>query len=162
MKRSIALLLALLLIVSTAFTACKRNEEDVTDDGIQEVTGLDDADTIIGFEDVEVTDENGETVTDKNGEPVTEEVAVEYATNNKGKTKAYVLDANGDRKKDKNGKDVTLKNSKTADEIDASRKNTKSTSQKETEKNTKIERIPIIHLKTGPPRYSAISTISEF
>lgn len=110
MKKSIALLLVLALLFTAAFAGCKKDAgEDVAE---QEAANVE-----IGFEDIEVTDENGETVTDENGETVTQEVAVEYAKDSKGKTRAYVLDSEGNRVKDKDGNDVTV-HSDTAEEMD--------------------------------------------
>ncbi|MBQ9227517.1 MAG: hypothetical protein IJ168_01695 [Eubacterium sp.] len=114
MRKSIAILLAFALLVTVAFAGCKKGEDEAAQDvSVDEQVG----DVELGFEDVEVTDENGEAVTDANGEAVTEEVAVEYAKDKDGKTKAYVLDSSGNRKKDKDGNDVTIK-SDTAEQMD--------------------------------------------
>lgn len=109
MKKSIALLLILALVFTAAFAGCKKSGEDAAEESASDSME-------VGFETVEVTDENGVVVTDANGEPVTEEVAVEYAKDKDGNIKAYVLDNNGNRKTDKNGNEVTIK-SDTADEM---------------------------------------------
>ena len=127
LKKIIAVLLCL-TFVCTAFAACKGEEK--TDDG-----GLEAANEY-GFEDVEVTDENGKTVTEKNGDKVTTQVAVVYEKNKDGKTVAKVLDENGDVLKDKDGKEVTVK---TDYEIDDSADVTQST--KKGDKTTE-EKIP--------------------
>lgn len=106
MKKSIALILALVLTTSTMLVACSANKEK---DEATSVEGLEAADNEFGFETVEVTDENGKTVTDKNGNAVTTEVNVEYVTNKKGKTFAKVVDENGNQVTNKKGKDVTIK-----------------------------------------------------
>ena len=107
MKKGIAVLLALIVLLTSVFVACKKSE-DVSDDVSASDGGLEDADTEIGFEDIEVTDENGNTVTDADGNKVTTEVAVEYATDKHGKTYAKVIDENGNAVTDKNGKEVTV------------------------------------------------------
>ena len=58
MKKTIALLLVLVLLLTAAFAGCKKNEEE--DVSVTESSGLQDADTEIVFDDVEVTDANGE------------------------------------------------------------------------------------------------------
>ncbi len=128
MKKSIALLLVLALLFTAAFAGCKKAGSGDDSSFAQE-----DGNVEIGFEDVEVTDENGETVTDENGEPVTQEVAVEYAKDSKGKTKAYVLDSEGNRVKDKDGNDVTI-HSDTAEEMDKTTTTTTTEKKKDPDK----------------------------
>ena len=103
MKKSIAVLLVLTLLVTAGFAACKSKDNETTEQGLES------ADNEFGFQDVEVTDENGEVVTDKNGDPVTTEVAVEYVLDKNGKTIAKVLDKEGEVVTDKKGKPVTVK-----------------------------------------------------
>ena len=103
MKKSIAILLALAVLISSAFVACKKDEPADTSE-----SGIEDAANEYGFENVPVTDENGEEVTDENGKTVTTEIAVEYEVDKKGKTIAKVLDNNGDVVTDKHGKTVTV------------------------------------------------------
>ena len=107
LKRTIAILLALIVLLCGVFAGCKKdknNEADTTTIAEE----LEDAENEVGFENVEVTDENGKAVTDKNGDKVTTEVAVEYERKG-NRTVAYVIDKNGNRVKGKNGKDVTVK-----------------------------------------------------
>lgn len=104
MKKSIAVLLALSVLLTSAFVACKKAEP--TD--IYSENGIEDPNADYGFEDVPVTDENGEEVTDENGETVTKQVAVKYELDKKGKTIAKVLDENGEVATDKDGKAVTV------------------------------------------------------
>jgi hypothetical protein len=106
LKKSLAILLSLIVVMSGVFVACssKSNDEETTASA-----GLDTADNEYGFETVDVTDENGETVTDENGDAVTTEVNVEYVTNKKGKTVARLIDSNGEVVTDKSGKEVTVK-----------------------------------------------------
>lgn len=105
MKKSIAILLALTVLITSAFVACKKNPEGTDASG---ENGLEDANADYGFEYVPVTDEDGKEVTDKDGNTVTTEVAVVYELDKKGKTVAKVLDENGEVVTDKHGKAVTI------------------------------------------------------
>ena len=126
MKKIIAILLCLTFVCAT-FAACKGGSDDNTTDA-----GLEDAVNEYGFEDVEVTDDNGKTVTDKNGDKVTTQVAVVYEKNKDGKTVAKVLDDNGDVLKDKDGKEVTVKTDYKIDDSTSSstKKGDKTTEEK--------------------------------
>ena len=103
LKRSLSVILVLTLLLSMALAACKTAENNGTSE-----QGLEAADNEFGFQDVPVTDKNGEVVTDKNGEVVTTEVPVEYVTDKNGKTIAKVLDKNGEVVTDKKGREVTV------------------------------------------------------
>ena len=104
MKKSISVLLVFTVLLTMSFAACKTNgNKDNTSE-----QGLEAADNEFGFQDVPVTDKNGEVVTDKNGEVVTTEVAVEYVTDKNSKTIAKVIDANGEVVTDKKGREVTV------------------------------------------------------
>lgn len=105
MKKSIAVLLALSVLLTSAFVACKKTPEP-TDTSSE--NGIEDANADYGFESVPVTDEDGEEVTDEDGNTVTTEVAVVYELNKRGKTIAKVLDENGEVATDKHGKEVTI------------------------------------------------------
>lgn len=70
MKKTIALILAIIIVVSTCFVACSKKE---TDDEVVTATQA-------------VTNESGEEVTDENGEVVTEVVEIETVTDENGKT----------------------------------------------------------------------------
>lgn len=94
-----------MVVMLSAFVGCSAK------DSTNETTapeGLEAAGNDMGFETVEVTDENGETVTDENGKAKTTEVNVEYVTDKKGNTVAKVVDKDGNPVKDKKGKDVTV------------------------------------------------------
>lgn len=101
MKKSVALVLAVLTAVSCVFAACsgKKTEEE------ENKVGLDSSYNEYGYETSEVTNENGE--------KVTTEVAVEYEEDEDGNKVAYVLDKNSKRVTDKNGKEATIKPSTT-------------------------------------------------
>ncbi|MBQ9518168.1 MAG: hypothetical protein IJR60_08845 [Eubacterium sp.] len=105
MKKSVAILLVLTLLMTMGFAACKSNNaNELVEEG-----GLEAADNQFGIQDVEVTDKNGEVVTDKKGKPVTTEVQVRYEVDKKGNTIAVVIDSNGEDVTDKKGKVVTVK-----------------------------------------------------
>lgn len=105
MKKTTAIILSLVVLVSSVFTACTaKNETETTT-----AEGIDAAVNEFGFETIEVTDENGEAVTDENGEVQTTDVNVEYVTDKKGNTIARVLDKDGKPAKDKKGKEITVK-----------------------------------------------------
>lgn len=105
MKKSVAIILSIVVVMSAMLAACASGSNDET----TSAEGLDAADNEYGFETVEVTDENGETVTDENGDPVTTEVYVEYVTDKKGNTIAKLVDTNGEYVTDKKGNEVTIK-----------------------------------------------------
>ena len=93
MKKSIALIMALSILVCGVFAACsskKTDGQDTTADTTQ--AGLANADTEFGTE------------VNKDGK----EVDVVYEKDKKGKTVAYEIDKNGEKVTDKNGKEVTV------------------------------------------------------
>ena len=94
MKKSIALIMALSVLVCGVFAACSSKKTDGQDTTAADTTqaGLVNADTEFGTE------------VDKNGK----EVDVVYEKNKKGKTVAYEIDKNGEKVTDKNGKEVTV------------------------------------------------------
>lgn len=149
LKRNIALILALAVLLTGVFTACKKKEETgktEKESGTAETAGgLNDSDTEIDFVEVDVTDKNGETVTDENGNPKKEEVPVVITRDKKGKLVAHRIDNEGNTKKEtvpykdpdkdnKGNKEKTTKKKKTT-------KPTKPTSMKTTggEKPTQPE-----------------------
>lgn len=93
LKKSIAILLALTVLVSCGFAACSSGkDDDNTTTTVKE--GLESVDTEYGTE------------LDEEGNPVD----VEYEKDKDGKITAYVIDTKtGERKKDKLGRDVTVK-----------------------------------------------------
>lgn len=107
MKKSIAIILVLIISMSTILAACQSKDENETTKA-----GLENNANEFGFEDVEVTDDDGKKVTDKNGNTVTTQVAVEYVTNKKGKVIAKQIDDNGEYVTNKKGKEVTVKTTK--------------------------------------------------
>ncbi len=104
MKKGIAIFLSMVVILS-ALVGCSAKEQSNKTTAAE---GLDAANNDMGFETVDVTDENGKTVTDKNGKAKTTEVNVVYVTDKKGNTVAKVVDKDGKPVKDKKGKDVTV------------------------------------------------------
>lgn len=105
MRKSVALFLAILCILSCVFVGCSKPSDDskngTTDGGLNSSNN----DYIMGTEDV--TDKNGETVTDKNGEAVTTAVYYRKEKEN-GKKKVYVKqNEKGEDITDSNGKKVT-------------------------------------------------------
>ena len=138
MKRSLAVLLVLTLLMTTAFAACKTNGNagNKTND-TNETGGLESAENQFGLQDVEVTDKNGEVVTDAEGNAVTTEVAVEYKLDKKGKTVAYVIDKNGEIVTDKSGKEVTVKPDVELSSTKAKKTTTKKQKSTEATKPTK-------------------------
>lgn len=93
LKKSIAILLALTVLVSCGFAACSSGkDDDNTTTTVKE--GLESVDTEYGTE------------LDEEGNPVD----VEYEKDKDGNVTAYVIDTKtGERKKDKLGRDVTVK-----------------------------------------------------
>lgn len=115
------------MLFSLTLVGCKKGNS--TNKNSSEATatseeGLEDADTEIDFVEVDVTDENGETVTDKNGKAKKEEVAVVVEKDKKGRLVAKVLDKNGNVKKDKKGKEITVKDYN-QNPVDTNKKNKK-------------------------------------
>lgn len=106
LKKSIAILLALTVLVSCGFAACSSGkDDDNTTTTVKE--GLESVDTEYGTE------------LDEEGNPVD----VEYVKDKDGKVTAYVIDTKtGERKKDKLGRDVTVKVSETTTKKDNSTK----------------------------------------
>ena len=123
MKKAIAILLTIVVIASS-FAACASKKGGNDDDA-----GLEAAVNEYGFEDVEVTDENGKAVKDKDGNVVTTQVAVVYEKDKKGKTVAKVLDDNGEVVTDKNGKEVTVKTDYEIEDTTANSKKTESSTE---------------------------------
>jgi hypothetical protein len=111
LKKSISLLLALVLTFSATFVACSSNTADTDSDTstTADPDGLQSNEDSYIFDEVEVTDENGETVTDENGTPVTTEVIYRQETDKKGNTYAVLVDENGEDVTDSKGKAVTKK-----------------------------------------------------
>ncbi|MCR5207241.1 MAG: hypothetical protein K6C14_02040 [Eubacterium sp.] len=105
MKKGIAILLALAVLLTGAFAACKKEGEDNTGTSEQ---GIEDVNADFGFENVPVTDEKGKEVTDKDGNTVTTEVAVKYELDKKGRTVAKLIGKDGEIVTDKHGKEVTI------------------------------------------------------
>lgn len=113
MKKSIALILAMVVCISSVFVACSNkpnkdeqaanNESTTTPDGLEA-----NADNYI-MDTVEVTDKDGKTVTDKNGDPVTEDVVYKEVTKKNGDKVAILVDDNGEEVKDSKGETITMK-----------------------------------------------------
>lgn len=141
MKKTIAITLSIIVIMSACLTACSsKNNEETT-------KGLEAANNDVGFETVEVTDEDGKKVTDKSGEVVTTEVNVEYVTDKKGNTIAKVLNEKGEPVTDKKGKEVTVKSDyKVTTKADSKKTTTapadQAPTQPETEKPTSSTTMP--------------------
>lgn len=124
MKKSIAIILAITVVLSTAFIACsnKNDNNNAADESTTNPNGLEaNADEYI-LDTVEVTDENGNTVTDANGNSVTTDVAYKLVTDKKGNTYAVEIDDNGKEVTNKNGqtvsKKVTTKKATTTEKLD--------------------------------------------
>lgn len=101
MKKSIAILLALAVLVSCGFAACSSGNDDGAKTTVKE--GLESADTEYGTE------------LDEEGNPVD----VEYVKDKDGKVTAYVIDSKtGERQKDKLGREVTVKIAETTTKKD--------------------------------------------
>ncbi len=103
MKKILILTLAVIVLITSIFTACSKK-----DDG-SSTEGLENSDNDYGFETEAVTDEDGNEVTDENGDVVTTEIAVKYEGG-----KAYKLDDNGEKVTDSKGKYVTVKYDKSS------------------------------------------------
>ncbi len=143
MKKSIAILLALSVLITSAFVACKKQDDSDEDTAISE-QGIEDANDEYGFEVVPATDKDGKEVTDKNGKTVTTEVAVKYEVDKKGKTVAVILNSKGDPVTKKNGKSVTVKTDiklTTKAKTKKSKKKKKTTTKKAS-KSTKATTVP--------------------
>ena len=130
MKRAIVILIALAVLVSSVFVACKNSGNTETTAPAE--GGLESADNEYGIQYADVTDANGEKVTDKNGEVLTTEINVRYELDENVKTIAVVIDENGEPVTDKNGNPVTVK-----PDIELSTKKNKTTQKEETTKPTK-------------------------
>ena len=93
LKKSIALIMALSVLVCGVFAACSSKKTDGQDSAADTTqAGLANADTEFGTE------------INKDGK----EVDVVYEKDKKGKTVAYEIDKNGEKVTDKNGKEVTV------------------------------------------------------
>lgn len=136
MKKSIAVLLAFCVLLTSAFVACKKETQEEASE-----TGIGDSVEEVGFQDVPVTDENGKEVTDEKGNVVTTEIAVKYQLDKNGKTKAIVINKDGEELTDKKGNPVTVK-----PDIELTTKPTtqapKSTKKGETTKTTESTTVP--------------------
>ncbi len=155
MKKSIALLLVFILTISSVFVACssKGTEETSTKEGLEAKQDE------LGFEYIEVTDENGKSVTDKNGKNVTTEVAVKYEKDKNGKTIAKVIGDDGEVVTDKNGKDVTVD---TEYQIEDPTENTEDNSKiPTTEKNTTTQSTTVTTKKNEETTEKDITTIDS-
>jgi hypothetical protein len=142
MKKLFILLLAILVVISSIFVACSRNQ-DGSDTGTT-VEGLDSVEDEYGFETQEVTDEDGKTVTDSDGNAVTTEVAVKYKRDKKGNLYAQIIDENGDEVEGSTiavKDDGTLATSTTASAIDDSFDNTTTTTTSPT--GTTKQNVPL-------------------
>ncbi len=98
MKRNIALILALVILLTGVFTACKKKDEETNNKETvtaETAGGLPDSDTEIDFVEVDVTDKNGETVTEKDGSAKKEEVPVIIKKDKNGKRVGYRIDNEG-------------------------------------------------------------------
>lgn len=98
MKKSIALLLSFVMILSGALAACTNPGTGGTTNDSS--SNLSDSEEIFGKETI--------TVTDENGEESTTTVNVKYGKDENGNTVAYVLDENGEVMTDENGEPVTV------------------------------------------------------
>lgn len=92
MKKSIALIMALCVLVCGVFAACSSKKTDDQDTTEATQAGLVNADTEFGTE------------VNKDGK----EVDVVYEKDKKGKTVAYEIDSKGEKVTDKKGKNVTV------------------------------------------------------
>lgn len=111
MKKSIALILAAAILLTSALVGCskKDNEKETT-------SGLANAQDNYGFETVEVTDDNGKAVTNKDGEKETTQIAVRYEKDKKGRTYGVLLDEQGKDVTNNKGDKVTVKTDVELDE----------------------------------------------
>ena len=104
MKKALAVILAMAVIVSAGFIGCSKkdaDDESTTADGFAENSNE------VEFVEETVTDENGEAVTDADGNVVTELVAYQYTTDKDGKKVLAKIDSDGNFVKDKDGNLVT-------------------------------------------------------
>ena len=165
MKKSIAVILILVISLTGVFAACSKKDEKKS--GSDEVTvetagGLNDADTEIDFVEVEVTDKNGEAVTDADGKVQTEEVPVVIERDKKGRLVAYRLDKEGNKTNvtvPYDQQPTTKKKSKKDKTTTTTKKNTtKKTTAKTTggEKTTEPE--PTTKAISGVPKTSDSGT----
>ena len=98
LKKSLAIILILSLVLTSAFVACgKKNKgkgeaESAT---VESASGIAGDDTEIDFVEIDVTDKNGEPVTDEDGKVKTEEVPVVVKRDKDGRLVAYKLDKSG-------------------------------------------------------------------
>ncbi|MGN1328456.1 MAG: hypothetical protein ACI4V4_02025 [Eubacterium sp.] len=139
MKKSVVLLLAVLLLVSFIFAACTAKNNETNADGsttaLENGNDLESEDTEYGFETEAVTDENGEQVTDDKGNTVTNDVAVVYKKDSNGKVYAQKLDADGNGVTKDDGAPVTLK-SNYVDELNKNIENNNSQSSNSESSNS--------------------------
>ncbi len=111
MKKNIALILAVICILSSVFVACNdKGNKGATNSGTEK-GGLEDVGDEFIYESEEVTDKDGKSVTDKNGDVVTTMVVYRKDKNSKSKGKETFIkqDESGNDVTDKNGKVVTTK-----------------------------------------------------
>lgn len=109
MKKSIAILLAVIVALSATFVACsnKKDEFNTVDGSTTDANGLEaNADNYF-LDSVEVTDKDGKTVTDKDGKAVTQDVAYKEVTDKKGNKVLVQIDDDGNEVKDDKGNVIT-------------------------------------------------------
>lgn len=128
LKKTFVLTLAVIIVITSAFTACSKKESDKTSDTKADTTeqGLVNTENEIGFATVVVTDEKGKAVTDEKGKKVTTEAAVVYEDG-----KAYLLGSDGEKATNSKGKYVTVKapTTKPADDVTLKTNTTKKSKQ---------------------------------
>lgn len=110
LKRSIALILALAIIITSAFVACsKNNDVNEADQSTADPNGLEaNADEYV-LDSVPVTDKDGKEVTDANGNVVTTDVAYKVVTKKNGESYGVKIDSDGNEVTNSKGKEVTIK-----------------------------------------------------
>lgn len=101
LKKTIALILSITVLVSTLMIGCSK-KDDIDADGFEN-----NADEFVLVEE-EVTDENGEVVTDADGNAVMEEVAYKVIIDDKGNKVIVKTDKDGNPVKDDKGEYVTV------------------------------------------------------
>lgn len=134
MKKSLILILSIMLLISFVFAACASKDNGDADNSSDTEVNLEDYDSEFGFETEDVTDENGKAVTDSDGNKVTTDVAVIYKKDSKGNTYAQKLDADGEGVTDKKGNAVTVKSKTTTK---ASNKDTTTTAKSNNNSNSR-------------------------
>lgn len=105
MKKALAIILAMTVLVSACFIGCSKKPES---DESSSADGFDENSNEIEFVEETVTDENGEAVTDADGNVVTQLVAYQYTTDKNGNRVLAKVDSNGNFITDENGEYVTV------------------------------------------------------